>query len=449
ETVDLGFDGSEEGFVLHQIEGFGEYPKRRQVYDCKIGVDLDVVRSIENVYRCLERGDIKELEGSDLWSKEVKGMILSNSNPFESEAKESLGCRYCMVGRRILLRKVLLWSEKYKKAAVLRLLSITTFNISLAIQFQLFSTSLFYLVNMSQGQLVGKVGSKNGPENNIKKFKIYVPHFDNSANEMVSVVFFSATRRELGLGLRGQVIVLLALQLVPLNQLQRAGLELDKVFRLFIMGKRSEERVWSRVYSAVRGDILAFVSVQALEKQKTWLSLESSMDQYVFLLVSSWKSYRHYMRQMRGSGIVAMEWRVAVQRHDGIEVRRNWMVTWLVIKAITVQRWHKRFGMIGVITLLYVVSRCNMDQVIMIGGGGFSPRRYVSFQCAFGLSERALMILCNIKDSYCGIEIVLFLKSSFRLWVYWDWRLRELNGKIGIFLSMLIVLRVKWQIWKI
>ena len=24
ETVDLGFDGSQEGFVLHQIEGFGE-----------------------------------------------------------------------------------------------------------------------------------------------------------------------------------------------------------------------------------------------------------------------------------------------------------------------------------------------------------------------------------------------------------------------------------------
>ena len=158
-----------------------------------------------------------------------------------------------------LLLRIYWKSEKYKKAAVLRLLSITTFNISLAIQFQLFSTSLFYLVNMSQGQLVGKVGSKNGPENNIKKFKIYVPHFDNSANEMVSVVFFSATRRELGLGLLGQVIVLLALQLVPLNQLQRAGLELDKVFRLFIMGKRSEERVWSRVYSAVRGDILAFV----------------------------------------------------------------------------------------------------------------------------------------------------------------------------------------------
>ncbi|KAF3538760.1 hypothetical protein F2Q69_00022678 [Brassica cretica] len=65
--------------------------------------------------------------------------------------------------------------------------------------------------------------------------------------------------RELGLGLRGQVIVLPALQPVPLNQLQRAGLELDKVFRLFIMGKRSEERVWSRVYSAVRGHVLAFV----------------------------------------------------------------------------------------------------------------------------------------------------------------------------------------------
>ncbi|CAN7001225.1 unnamed protein product [Brassica oleracea var. botrytis] len=209
ETVDLGFDGSQEGFVIHQIEGFGEYPKRRQIYDCEIGVDLDVVWSIEKVYRTLERGDMEELyhsmrlEGSDLWSKEVKGMILSNSNtdlnpnPFESEAKESLekGCRYCMVGRRILLRKVLLWvqrillhqwfteitsyqfggslrifmidlkifvydmeelllriywkSEKYKKAAVL-------------------STSLFSLVNMSQGQLVGKVGSKNGPENNIK-----------------------------------------------------------------------------------------------------------------------------------------------------------------------------------------------------------------------------------------------------------------------------------------
>ncbi|KAG2271270.1 hypothetical protein Bca52824_065825 [Brassica carinata] len=79
--------------------------------------------------------------------------------------------------------------------------------------------------------------------------------------------------RELGIGLLGQVIVLLALQLVPLNQLQRAGLELDKVFRLFIMGKRYEER-------------------------------------------------------MRGSGIVALEWRIAVQRHDGVKVRRNWMVTW-------------------------------------------------------------------------------------------------------------------------
>lgn len=57
-----------------------------------------------------------------------------------------------------------------------------------------------------------------------------------------------------------------------------------------------------------------------------------------------------------------------------------------------------------------------------------------------------LKILYNIKDSCCGIEIVLFLKSSFRLWVYWDWRLRELNGKIGIFLSMLIVLRVKYSL---
>ena len=43
------------------------------------------------------------LEGSDLWSKEVKGMILSNSNtdpnpnPFESEAKESLGSRYIYI----------------------------------------------------------------------------------------------------------------------------------------------------------------------------------------------------------------------------------------------------------------------------------------------------------------------------------------------------------------
>ena len=70
------------------------------------------------MYRTLERGDMEDrfhsmrLEGSDLWSKEVKGMILSNSNPFESEAKESLGCRYCMVGRRILLRKVLLWVQR-------------------------------------------------------------------------------------------------------------------------------------------------------------------------------------------------------------------------------------------------------------------------------------------------------------------------------------------------
>ncbi|CAF2073647.1 unnamed protein product [Brassica napus] len=293
ETVDLGFDGSQEGFVLHQIEGFGEYPKGRQNYDCKIGVDLDVVRSIEKVYRTLERGDMEDrfhsmrLEGSDLWSKEVKGMILSNTNTdpnlFESEAKVSLGCRYCMVGRRILLRKVLLWVQRILLHQWFT--EITSYQLGGSLRIFMIDQKIFVydmeglllmiywksekhkkaVVLRSQGQLVVKVGSKNGLENNIKKLKIYVPHFDNSANEMVSVVFFSATRRELGLGLLGQVIVLLALQLVPLNQLQRAGLELDKVFRLFIMGKRSEER-------------------------------------------------------MRGSGIVALEWRIAVQRHDGVKV---------------------------------------------------------------------------------------------------------------------------------
>ncbi|KAL0835764.1 hypothetical protein Bca101_087653 [Brassica carinata] len=379
ETVDLGFDGSQEGFVLHQIEGFGEYPKGRQNYDCKIGVDLDVVRSIEKVYRTLERGDMEDrfhsmrLEGSDLWSKEVKGMILSNTNTdpnlFESEAKVSLGCRYCMVGRRILLRKVLLWVQRILLHQWFT--EITSYQLGGSLRIFMIDQKIFVydmeglllmiywksekhkkaVVLRSQGQLVVKVGSKNGLENNIKKLKIYVPHFDNSANEMVSVVFFSATRRELGLGLLGQVIVLLALQLVPLNQLQRAGLELDKVFRLFIMGKRSEERVWSRVYSAVRGHILAFVceigisagfgKAKDLAEPRFFLWI----NMFFFCSLQEYDrtddtlrifSVDLYMWQMRGSGIVALEWRIAVQRHDGVKVRRNWMVTW-----------------------------CNMDQVIM------------------------------------------------------------------------------------
>ncbi|CAF2098628.1 BnaAnng04590D [Brassica napus] len=124
-------------------------------------------------------------------------------------------------------------------------------------------------------------------------------------------------RWELGLGFLGQVIVLLALQLVPLNQLQRAGLELDKVFMLFIMGKRSEERVWSRVYSAVRGHILAFVYEIGISagvgNAKDLAGNRIDIDRMIF-----WVD--QYMRQMRGSSIVAMEWRVAVLRHDGVEV---------------------------------------------------------------------------------------------------------------------------------
>ncbi|KAG5397604.1 hypothetical protein IGI04_019418 [Brassica rapa subsp. trilocularis] len=38
---DIGFNGSQEGFVLHQIEGFGEYPKRRQINEsCGFEVNL-------------------------------------------------------------------------------------------------------------------------------------------------------------------------------------------------------------------------------------------------------------------------------------------------------------------------------------------------------------------------------------------------------------------------
>ncbi|KAL0684477.1 hypothetical protein Bca4012_051325 [Brassica carinata] len=229
ETVDLGFDGSQEGFVIHQIEGFGEYPKRRQIYDCEIGVDLDVVWSIEKVYRTLERGDMEELyhsmrlEGSDLWSKEVK----------------EKGCRYCMVGRRILLRKVLLWVQRILLHQWFT--EITSYQFGGSLRIFMIDLKIF-VYDMEELLL-----------------RIYWKSEKYKKAAVLSVVFFSATRRELGLGLRGQVIVLPALQPVPLNQLQRAGLELDKVFRLFIMGKRSEERVWSRVYSAVRGHVLAFV----------------------------------------------------------------------------------------------------------------------------------------------------------------------------------------------
>lgn len=95
---------------------------------------------------------------------------------------------------------------------------------------------------------------------------------------------------------------------------------------------------------------------------------------------------------------------------------------------------------------------------LQIGGGGFYPRRYAKLSMCFWFIGKGsdgfknfnvciLKILYNIKDSCCGIEIVLFLKSSFGLWIYWDWRLCELNGKIGIFLSMLIVVRVKYSLW--
>ncbi|KAL0816276.1 hypothetical protein Bca101_072720 [Brassica carinata] len=322
ETVDLGFDGSQERFVLHQIEGFGEYPKRRQIYDCKIGVDLDVVRSIEKVYRTLERGDMEDrfhsmrLEGSDLWSKEVKGMILSNtntdSNLFESEAKVSLGCRYCMVGRRILLRKVLLWVQRILLHQWF--MEITSYQFGGSLRIFMLDQKIF--VYDMEGLLL----------------RIY---WKSEKHKKAAVL-----RRELGIGLLGQVIVLLALQLVPLNQLQRAGLELDKVFRLFIMGKsagfgKAKDLVEPRIFLWI--NIFFFCSLQEYDRTDDTLRI-------------FWVDL--YMRQMRGSGIVALEWRIAVQRHDGVKVRRNWMVTWLVIKAITVQRWHKRFGVIG-----YVVSR--------------------------------------------------------------------------------------------
>ncbi|KAF2610152.1 hypothetical protein F2Q70_00013079 [Brassica cretica] len=272
ETVDLGFDGSEEGFVLHQIEGFGEYPKRRQIYDCKIGVDLDVVRSIENVYRCLERGDRKErnhsmrLEGSDLWSKEVKGILLNRRlrKVWVVDIVWWVGDQKISVyDMEELLLRIYWKSEKYKKAAVLRLLSITTFNISLAIQFQLFSMSLFSLVNMSQGQLVGKVGSKNGPENNIKKFKIYVPHFDNSANEMVNL-WARWGARMVGTWPRlawTSYSPTSCATTGPFKPVSYKGQDWSWIRSsgCSLWGKRSEERVLSRVYSAVRGHILAFV----------------------------------------------------------------------------------------------------------------------------------------------------------------------------------------------
>ncbi|KAH0926473.1 LOW QUALITY PROTEIN: hypothetical protein HID58_018729, partial [Brassica napus] len=225
-------------------------------------------------------------------------------------------------------------------------------------------------------------------------------------------------RWELGLGFLGQVIVLLALQLVPLNQLQRAGLELDKVFMLFIMGKRSEER-----------SILSSISA-GVGNAKDLAGNRIDIDRMIF-----WVD--QYMRQMRGSSIVAMEWRVAVLRHDGVEVH---------------------YGSTDYGISLYYISKVECNYSGKIGGGGFYPRRYAKLSMCFWFIGKGsdgfknfnvciLKILYNIKDSCCGIEIVLFLKSSFGLWIYWDWRLCELNGKIGIFLSMLIVVRVKYSLW--
>jgi len=56
-----------------------------------------------------------------------------------------------------------------------------------------------------------------------------------------------------------------------------------------------------------------------------------------------------------------MEWRCV-----GVDVRSNCMVTCFVIKAITVQWWHKHLGVLGFITFVHVVSRCNIYQVVMV-----------------------------------------------------------------------------------
>ncbi|KAH0897481.1 hypothetical protein HID58_047049, partial [Brassica napus] len=67
-----------------------------------------------------------------------------------------------------------------------------------------------------------------------------------------------------------------------------------------------------------------------------------------------------YLRQQWDRGIVDMEWRCV-----GVDVRSNCMVTCFVIKAITVQWWHKHLGVLGFITFVHVVSRCNIYQVVM------------------------------------------------------------------------------------
>ncbi|KAG2273482.1 hypothetical protein Bca52824_068037 [Brassica carinata] len=80
-----------------------------------------------------------------------------------------------------LLHLVLRKEEKYKRAEGSSLQSITISNNFLIIVLLFFCDFLLYQINMSQGQLVGKSGNKNGTENVIKKLKISVPHFDNSA----------------------------------------------------------------------------------------------------------------------------------------------------------------------------------------------------------------------------------------------------------------------------
>lgn len=191
-TVALG-----DAVANHQIDGIGKYQRRGQSRIYEIWVDLFISWSIGQAIGedTVDRGLLMRFEDSVFREWKIKVWWGFVFHPFFKKILLYL----CWLRFRILwisrinqtifdcdLKELLhkdFWkAEQYKKAEGLRIQSITISNNYPSSSLLAYSVFFFFWLSiMSQGQLVGKSGSKSGAENFIKKLKISVPHFDNSA----------------------------------------------------------------------------------------------------------------------------------------------------------------------------------------------------------------------------------------------------------------------------
>ena len=73
-----------------------------------------------------------------------------------------------------------------------------------------------------------------------------------------------------------------------------------------------------------------------------------------------------YLWQQWGRGIVVMQWRIMLRSLDGVEPRRLCEVFYFDGKANTVLWWHKHFGIFGLVSFVYGISRCNFNQLLNV-----------------------------------------------------------------------------------